>query len=164
MYSPGDDLEKLASAARELIPRKLTPLLEAMLGADPAMFEKTYAGQAALQLALIGEEHNSPKVVVVEFQAEEIAADAIALTARTMRCPGDCPASTTFYLLGAHEAMDQSVRSHADAIVHDGQAGTERLLGLEYSSRPDLVGGPVSTLKVGRSGGALLRNGVCALN
>jgi hypothetical protein len=134
-----------------------------MQEADPAMFAKTYTGQAALQLALIGQEHNSPKVIVVEFEAGG-AGGGMTLTARTMSCPGDCTAPTTVYLLGAHEAMDQSVHSHGESIARGGQDGIEKLLGLEYSSRPDLVGGPVSTLKIGRSGATLLRNGVCSLD
>ena len=163
-YSPGDNLEKLASAARESVPRTLEPLLKALREVDPAAFAKAYTGQAAFQVALIGTEQNSPKVVVVEFRAVETAPGVIALTTKTMSCPGDSPTPTTVYLLGAHEAMDEPLRAHAAAIARGGQDGIEKLIGLEYDSRPDLVGGPVSTLKVGPSGSTLLRNGVCLPN
>ncbi len=98
-YSPGDSLEKLAEAVRESVPRTLEPLLKTMREADPEAFAKSYTGQAAFQVALIGMEQNAPKVVVVEFRAVETAPGVIALATKTMSCPGDCPNPATVYLL-----------------------------------------------------------------
>ena len=164
LYTPGDDLEKLAAATRESVPRMLTPLLKMMLDADPANFAKTYVGSAALQLALVGKEQNAPKVVVVEFQAAATAQGTVTLTSRTMSCPGDCTFPATGYFLGAHDAMEQSARQNPAILAKPNEDGIEKLIGLEYNSRPDIVGGPISMLKVGPSGPTVLRSGVCALN
>jgi hypothetical protein len=163
-YRPGDDLAKLGSSAREFVPRTLTPLLKTMLDTDPEMFAKNYSGQAALQLTLIGSEQNAPKVLVVEFQAVQTAGGTLSLASRTMSCPGDCASPTMGYFLGAHEAIEESLRHNTAIISKPNEDGIEKLIGLEYSSRPDIVGGPISMLKVSPSGSTVLRNGACALN
>jgi hypothetical protein len=163
-YKPGDDLEQLGAAVRESVPLTLAPILKTILEVDPAMFARTYAGQPALQLTLVGSEQKSPKVLVVEFQAMETKSGDVALSTRTMSCPGDCPSPNTGYFLGAHEAIDQLLRQSASILDRPDEGGTERLIGLEYDSRPDIVGGPLSMLKISGSGSTVLRSGVCALN
>jgi hypothetical protein len=163
-YTPGDDLEKLVSAVRESVPHTLAPVLKTMREVDPAMFAANYVVPGALQLTLMGSEHNSPKVVVVEFQAAITAADTIALTTRTQSCPGDCSNPRTGYFLGVHEEMEQAVRNNPAILSRPDQDQVEKLIHLEYDSRPDVVGGPISTLKIGPSGSTVLRSGVCALD
>jgi hypothetical protein len=163
-YKPGDDLEKLSTAVRESVPQALTPLLKSVLDADPAMYAKNYAAQAALHLTLIGSEQNSPKVMVVEFRAVEATPGTVTMATRTMSCPGDCPGPSVGYFLGAHEAVEESVRRNPAILNKPDEDGVEKLIGLEYASRPDIVGGPVSMLKISPSGATVLRNGACALN
>jgi hypothetical protein len=163
-YIPGDDLEKLGSALSQSVPVSLAPLLETMLETDPAMFAKNYAAQAALHLTLIGNEQNAPKVVVVEFQAVKEATGPMTVATRIRSCPGDCPAPSTGYFLGAHEAVEQSVRRDPAILSKPSEGGIEKLIDLEYADRPDIVGGPMSMLKVSPSGSSVLRNGACALN
>jgi hypothetical protein len=163
-YKPGDDLETLSAAIRESVPQMLTPLLKSVLDTDPAMYAKNYGAQAALHLTLIGSERNSPKVMVVEFQPVETTPGTVTMSTRTMSCPGDCPSPSVGYFLGAHEAVEESVRRNPAILNKPDPDGVEKLIGLEYSSRPDIVGGPLSMLKISSSGSTVLRNGACALN
>ena len=163
-YKPGEDLATLSTALRESVPQSLAPLLKSVLDTDPAMYAKNYAAQAALHLTLIGSEQNSPKVMVVEFQAVESTPGTVTMTTRTMSCPGDCPGPSVGYFLGAHEAVEESVRRNPAILSKPDPDGIEKLIGLEYASRPDIVGGPLSMLKIGSAGSTVLRNGACDLN
>jgi hypothetical protein len=163
-YKPGADLETLSTALRESVPLALVPLLKSVLDTDPAMYAKNYGAQAALHLTLIGSEQSSPKVMVVEFQAQETTPGTVTMSTRTMSCPGDCPGPSVGYFLGAHEAVEESVRRNPAILGKPDPDGLEKLIGLEYSSRPDIVGGPLSMLKISSSGSTVLRNGACSLN
>lgn len=163
-YQPGDDLEKLGLAIEKSVPVRLAPLLTTMREVDPAMFAKNYGAQAALHLTLIGSDRNAPKVVVVEFQAIESTPGTITLSTRTMSCPGNCPGPSVGYFLGAHEAVEESVRRNPAILTKPDEGGLEKLIGLEYVSRPDIVGGPMSMVKIGPASSTVLRNGACALN
>jgi hypothetical protein len=131
---------------------------------DPPMFTKTYGGSAALQLILIGTDQHAPKVVVAEFQAVESSSSAIRLDTRTMSCPGTCSTPTVGFFLGAHEAIEQALKHESRILSRPDEHGVEKLIGLEYDSRPDIVGGPLSMLKIDRSGPTMLRSGTCAFD
>ncbi len=163
-YKPGDNLEAVGESLRQSVPRTLAPMLTALLEQDPAGFQKNYGEYGALHLTLIGSEQNTPKVVVVEFRALTSAAGKVSLATRTMSCPGDCTAPNTGYFLGAHEAVEASVHENPSVLIKPSEPEIERLIGLEYASRPDIVGGPITMVKVSPSGSAVLRNGACSLN
>jgi hypothetical protein len=163
-WKPGDDLEKLGAAIRESVPETLTPLLKTMLDVDPETYAKNYGAQPALHLTLIGNEQNSPKVMVLEFQAVQTTPGTVTVATRTMSCPGNCPGPNVGYFLGAHEAVEESVRRNPAILGKPDPDELEKLIRLEYSSRPDIVGGPLSMLKIGSSGPSVLRNGACTLN
>ena len=163
-YKPGDDLEAVSDSLRQSVPHMLAPMLTALLQQDPDGFAKNYGTYGALHLTLIGNEQNAPKVVVVEFRALTSAEGKVSLNSRTMSCPGDCPAPNTGYFLGAHEAVEASVHDNPSVLNKPSEPAVERLIGLEYASRPDIVGGPITMIKVSPSGSAVLRNGACTLN
>jgi hypothetical protein len=163
-YKPGDSLEALGQSLRQSVPVTLAPMLAELLAQDPGMFSQNYARQAALHLTLIGNEQNAPKVVVVEFQAVQSGTGDITLATRTMSCPGDCTAPNAGYFLGAHEAVEASVHENPAILTRPTEQNIEQLIDLEYASRPDIVGGPITMVKVTPSGSAVLRNGACALD
>lgn len=163
-YRPGDNLEAVSESLRKSVPGTLAPMLTALLEQDPAGFEKNYGQYGALHLTLIGTEQNAPKVVVVEFRALAGAEGKVSVATRTMSCPGDCAAPNSGYFLGAHEAVEASVQANPSVLIKPSEPEVERLIGLEYASRPDIVGGPITMVKVSPSGSAVLRNGACALN
>lgn len=163
-YKPGENLEALSESLRQSVPRTLEPMLTALLAQDPDGFEKNYGRYGALHLTLIGNEQNAPKVVVVEFRALASSEGKVSLATRTMSCPGDCPAPNAGYFLGAHEAVEASVHDNPSVLIKPSELEIERLISLEYASRPDIVGGPITMLKVSPSGSAVLRNGACTLN
>ena len=163
-YKPGDSLEALGQSLQHAVPVSLAPMLAKLLEQDPEGFSKNYGRQAALHLTLIGNEQNTPKVVVVEFQAVQSGSGEISLATRTMSCPGDCPAPNAGYFLGAHEAVEASVHENPTFLTRPSEQNIEQLIDLEYASRPDIVGGPITMVKVTPSGSAVLRSGACALN
>jgi hypothetical protein len=162
LYRPGDGLDALASRIRESLPGQLTPLLDSLRNADPSGFAGQYEGQAAVQLALVGREGGQPRVVSVEFVIANRGGGFPALSTRVMSCPGDCPSPTSAYFFGTHGKIDEFLRQHPGFTVHPDESRAEALLNLEYADRPDLVGGPVSTIRIDGSGDAMVRGGACA--
>ena len=160
-WRPGATLDALTAAIREAIPRRLTPLLQSLYDADNAGFLRHYRGQMVLQLLLVGVEDGTPQMRVVEF-LEAGVSGSVLLSTRTNICGRDCLSGRTAWFLGTHDRIDEFVRAHAGAIRHPDEHSLDRLMGLEYADRPDLVGGPVSVLKVTRTGGTMIRDGACS--
>lgn len=163
-YKPGDDLEAVGESLRQSVPKTLAPMLTALLEQDPDGFQKNYGRYGALHLTLIGNEQKAPKVVVVEFRALTSAEGKVSVATRTMSCPGDCVAPNAGYFLGAHEAVEASVHDNPSVLIKPSELEVQRLIDLEYASRPDIVGGPVTMVKVSPSGSVVLHNGACTLN
>ena len=163
-YKPGDNLDTLSQSLERSVPPSLGPMLTVLLAQDPEGFRKNYGQYAALHLTLIGREQNTPKVVVVEFQAVPDADRNVSLATRTMSCPGDCPAPNAGYFLGAHEAVEATVQRNPAFLLRPSEREVEQLIGLEYASRPDIVGGPITMLKISPAGSSVLRSGACALD
>jgi hypothetical protein len=169
-YTAGDGLGEMAARAERSVPRLLVPLLKAIQDSDPADFARRYRGRTVLQLSLMGldrgtgRDNGSPRVVVLEFIEKEAAPGYPGLSTRTASCPGDCPDPTAAYFLGTHDKIDEAVARDGALIRPPTESRVEKLIGFEYLDRPDLVGGPLSILRIGKSGGTILRPGVCSFN
>ena len=163
-YSAGEGLGEMAIRAESSVPRLLVPLLRDIRDMDPADFALRYRGQTVLQLTLIGREKGSPRVIVLEFVEKESDADSLILSTRSRSCPGDCPNPTSAYFLGTHDKIDEAVTRDNTLIRRPDESRVEKLIHFEYIDRPDLVGGPLSMVKVGKSGGTVLRRGACSFN
>jgi hypothetical protein len=161
-WRPGDTLDSLVARIGESFPRRLIPLLEAYYRADPAEYARHYRGQSVLQFLLLGTERGAPQARIVEF-LELGTSDAPMLVVRDGGCPQDCAAPHNAWFLGTHDRIDAFVRSHNSAIRENDERNLDRLIALEYEDRPDIVGGPVSIVKVDRAGGTLVRGGACSL-
>jgi hypothetical protein len=163
-YQAGDSLGEMAIHAESSLPRLLVPLLRAIRDSDPADFAQRYRGQTVLQLTLMGRDNGSPRVVILEFIENEPAPDSLSLSTRSRSCPGDCPHPTSAYFLGTHDKIDEAVTRDITLIRRPDESRIEKLIHFEYIDRPDLVGGPLSMVKVGKSGGTILRPGACSFN
>ena len=162
-WRAGESLDALAAGISETIPPQLTPLMQSLYDADRVAFVRQYRGQTALQLLLLGAENGTPQMRIVEF-TEAGASGSVLLSAKTSACRGDCAPGRTAWFLGTHDRIDQFVRAHAAAIRHPDERSLDKLIALEYQDRPDLVGGPISMLKVTRTGGTMIRDGACSLS
>jgi hypothetical protein len=160
-WRAGDTLDSFAARIGQAFPPRLIPLLEAFYRADPDEYARHYRGQSVLQFLLLGSERGAPQVRIVEF-LEFGTSDAPMLIVRDGGCPRDCAAPHNAWFLGTHDRIDDFVRSHNSAIREIDERNLDRLIALEYEARPDIVGGPVSIVKVDRAGGTLLRGGACA--
>jgi len=161
-WRSGATLDAVAAGISAAIPPQLTPLMQSLYEADHAAFVRQYRGKTALQLLLLGAENGIPQMRIVEF-TEAGAAGSVLLSAKTSACRGDCAPGRTAWFLGTHDRIDQFVRGHAAAIRHPDERSLDKLIALEYQDRPDLVGGPISMLKVTRTGGTMIRDGACSL-
>jgi hypothetical protein len=163
-YKAGDSLGQMAIRAESSEPRLLVPLLRAIRDSAPVDFAQRYRGQTVLQLTLMGRDNGSPRVVVLEFVENEPAPGSLFLSTRSRSCPGDCPHPTAAYFLGTHDKIDEAVTRDITLIRRPDEGRVEKLIQFEYTDRPDLVGGPLSMVKVGKSGGTILRPGACSFN
>jgi hypothetical protein len=161
-YRAGDAFDVFSERVRENVSGRLGALVE-MLGAlNIPDFRDTYTNHVILQVAVFGVADGVPKVRVQQFEARYSASGKASVTSTTMSCPGECSNGRAGYLLGAHEAMDQFVRSDPKFLAHANVTGIEKLIGLEYAARPDIVGGPVSLIRIDKAGNKSVRGGVCA--
>lgn len=147
LYREGDTLSEFAARLESDIP----PRLEAALSSLPDSF----AGQEVLQIGLLGAEAGSPRAVIVTFEASQQEAGRLAIRAHLRS------GSEAVHLLGVHEESDSFLIAHPEATADVTAARALQLIGLEYASQPDLVGGPATVLRVTGAGVELEEPGAC---
>jgi hypothetical protein len=160
-YVPGDTLDSLAARLAASLPSRLAALLERVRATSDDAF-RALVKDEILQLALMGAEKGKPRAVVLSFSAATAGSGPIAVAGRLMTCPGNCETPQTAYFLGVHEAIDRAVASDPSRIGHADEAHLRALIDLEYHSRPDVVGGPVSLIRTDGRGPVLVSPGACA--
>jgi hypothetical protein len=158
-YAPGRGIDEMLTALETLVPEKLVPMFQTMRDIDPDTFDSNLAG-AELEVALIGMDHNTPKVGIVEFHATDENGE-VGLAAKTSTCPGNCPSPVVGYFLGTHEAIEASIRTDNSVLSHPSEEKLDQLIRLEFASHPDVVGGPVAMVQVSAAGSSVLREGAC---
>ena len=152
-WRPGDTFDTFVTNTAAALSRSLGNLLDSLQAADPAEFERRYAHATALQLALFGMEKRTPEVVILQFLGDR--------SLRKTRCPGDCPAPISAFFLGTHDKIDEMARRNSSLIAHLDGKNIAALIDLEHEDRPDVVGGPVSVVRMTAAGAELVQNGAC---
>ncbi|HEY4086566.1 MAG TPA: hypothetical protein VGM43_11545 [Bryobacteraceae bacterium] len=150
IYREGDTLTEFAARLES----EISPRLEAALGAlpDPG---RSFNGQEVLQIGLLGAEAGKPRAVVVTFEAGRPEGGEIAIKARLSA------GSKAVHLLGMHEESDRFLSTHPEATADVSAPRALQLIGLEYASQPDLVGGPATVLRVTADGVQMEEPGAC---
>jgi hypothetical protein len=152
-WRAGDRLDTLAANTATVLARSFGSLLDSLRSADPAEFERRYARSAVLQLALLGIEGRTPEVIVLQILGD--------LSLHVTRCPGDCPVSRSAFFLGTHDKIDESARRYSALISRLGAGNIASLIELEHRDRPDVVGGPVSVIRMTAAGAQFVQSGAC---
>jgi hypothetical protein len=109
----------------------------------------------------MGAEARKPKVIVILFGAAEGTDGGVNITSRVMTCPGNCGAPNAAYFLGVHETIDKAIQSDPSKIRYADETHLRALIDLEYASRPDVVGGPVSLIRTSAAGPVFVDPGAC---
>jgi hypothetical protein len=165
-WSPGDGIDAFATRLSASLIPLLGSVVASLGGNGLASAGLSGEGSPTLQVAVAGLSHDgsavTPVVRILEFLASDNAAGSMRM--RTSRCPGNCATLHSAYFLGVHDAIDRLLAWSPETINHPNPEQLRKLIGLEYDSRPDIVGGPLTMLKIDRSGATIMRNGVCALN
>lgn len=156
--SPDEDIDRLTTRVAGTVAEGLRPLLSKVRDTAEALFRTSYQNLPATQIALLGPGDRGPQVRVIQFIAVD-SAGAVAVEPRVAPCPGKC--RTFGYTLGTNDKITEALRADPNLFNHTTETQAERLIGLEYADRPDLVGGPLTMLKANRSGVIQVRNGAC---
>ncbi|HXJ44722.1 MAG TPA: hypothetical protein VNH18_35880, partial [Bryobacteraceae bacterium] len=106
----------------------------------------------------------TPAVEVLIFRAHADDAGHMVIETREQRCPGDCPGGRGAYFLGVHDAIDQKLASDPTLAALATLESASALTGLEYASRPDIVGGPQSLVQADANGVKVVKPGACAVD
>lgn len=159
LYRSGDSIDALAGRAMAAFPGRLESLLTLIRSASPTVFATNYRDQPATEIALLGVSERRPEARIVVFVTTE-RASTVVVTPRVVPCPATC--KTYGYALGTTEKVIEAFRSHPAIFNRPTQERLESLIQLEYADRPDVVGGPLSILKVTPSGVTQVRDGACA--
>jgi hypothetical protein len=157
----GQSLDELAARVIEALPAKLEPALEAARKAGDEALRRTMEEQDALEVAIIGMRNGAPGVSVIAFKANADEAGHISISSRHQRCPGDCPAGTVSYFLGAHEAIEKAIAEDPSLTAKPTLTAAAYLNNLEYASRPDITGGPQTLLLADSQGVRIVQSGAC---
>ncbi|HXJ43134.1 MAG TPA: hypothetical protein VNH18_27890 [Bryobacteraceae bacterium] len=161
MYQPGEELHQFARRLLKTLPERLGPALEAARRVGDGDLRKALAEQNALEVALIGTEDGQPAVEVLVFKADADKAGHLSFKAFEQRCPGDCPGGTAAYFLGTHEAIDRAIAANPGLAADATREGVTRLTRLEYASRPDIIGGPLTLVRGDSKGVVVTEPGAC---
>ena len=151
LYRQGDTLSEFAARLENEMPPRLEAALDSLTD-----FDRSFAGQEVLQIGLLGAEGGNPHAVIVTFEAGQAKDGRIAIQ------PHRRSGSEAVHLLGVHEESDRFLIAHPEAAAADPTpARALQLIGLEYASQPDLVGGPATVLRVTSAGVDLEEPGAC---
>jgi hypothetical protein len=155
-WHPGDRLDTLAANTASVLARSFGALLDSLRSADPAEFERRYAKNAALQLVLFGMEGRTTEVIILQLLGDR--------SLHVTRCPGDCPVPRSAFFLGTHDKIDESARHNSALVSRLDARNIASLIELEQQDRPDVVGGPVSVIRLTAAGAQLVQPGACSLS
>ena len=161
VYRQGDSIDELAGRTAAAIPERLSPLLTRMRETNPGAFRASYSGKPATQVVLLGANGRKPQTRIVQFVAAEDPA-AVRAAPSILRCLGKC--KTYGYSLGTVDRIAAALRADPALYDHAGEQQVEKLIGLEQSEHPDVVGGPLAIVQATRAGVAQIRRGACAAN
>jgi len=161
-YQDDDTLDSFAQRLAIVLPKRLTPILETLRAANGAAFDESFRNQDVLQLTLLGTERSQPRVAMVAFHASQTGPGPVMVDARLSSCPGNCTDPHMVYLSGMHDEADRFLRNNPNAAGDASTNNALRLIGLEYTSHPDVVGGPASVVRVNSDGAVLEQSGACA--
>ncbi len=161
-YQDDDTLDSLAQRLAIVLPRRLMPILETLHATNGAAFDDSFRNQDVLQLTLLGTERGQPRVAMVAFHASQTGHGPVVIDARFSSCPGSCTDSHMVYLSGMHDEADRFLHNNPGAVGDASTNNVLHLIGLEYASHPDVVGGPASVVRVNSDGAVLEQTGACA--
>ncbi len=150
VYREGDTLSEFAARLESDIP----PRLEAAL-ASLTEFDRSFVGKEVLQIGLLGTQDGNPRALIVAFEASQSEEGQIVIRARFRS------GAEAVHLLGVHEESDRFLIAHPQAAADVTAARALQLIGLEYASQPDLVGGPTTVLRVTGAGVEMEEPGAC---
>jgi hypothetical protein len=163
-YRTGSDFNQLTEQVRANVSPGLTALLGLLAGLKIPDFSGTYLNHVILRVAIFGVEGGVPGVRVIEFQAGYSETGKLTVTSAIQDCPGSCGSDRFVYLFGAHEAMERFLMSHPALVWQLNEKRLESLVRLEYSTRSDIVGGPISVVGIDKAGKTRIRGGACSLS
>ena len=161
-YQDDDNLDSFAQRLALILSKRLAPILETLRVANSGAFEESFRNQDVLQLTLLGAEGSRPRVAMLAFHASQYGAGPISIDARFTSCPGSCTNPDSIYFSGMHDDAARFVHDNPDVSGDVSAENALRLIGLEYVSHPDLVGGPQSVVRVTGAGAVLEQAGACA--
>lgn len=157
----GESLDELTASVIRELPAKLGPELEAMRRTGDEALRRTMEEQDALEVAIIGMRDGVAGVSVIAFKAHADEAGHVTISSREQRCPGDCPAGTASFFLGAHEAIEKAIAQDSSVTANATLSAAAYLNNLEYASRPDIIGGPQTLLRADSQGVRIAQPGAC---
>jgi hypothetical protein len=161
-YRSDDSLDSFAERLAIALPKRLSPVMDTLRAASGVAFDESFRNQDVLQLTLLGAERNKPRVVMVTLHASQSGVGLVSIAARFSSCPGSCTDPHTVYLSGVHDEADRFLRNNPDEAREASTKNALRLIGLEYASHPDVVGGLASVVRVSSGGVVLEQAGACA--
>jgi hypothetical protein len=148
----GGDLDQVVDRFTAAIEPQLSAVLPDIREQNPSYFMDKL--KRPLEMLFVSARGGTPKVIVVFFELLDSSADRPAFRVTRLRCPSDCPeAGSTTIALGEHDAADQFLDSHPEALRTRGPAAAiQKAIAKQASATPALVSLPVVMAHIDRLG------------
>jgi hypothetical protein len=163
LYVPGDSVSGTAARIRPAIPALLLSAVQKFPQSAHSQMDMLPANRAALEVAIMGIENGVPAIDLLTFRlaGSELNPEIVS---SEFRCPGDCASGHTAVYLGVHDSIDRIVSANPGLVAQPTPENARMLIGLEYLNHPDTVGGPLSVVKIERSGITFVQPGACQVS
>jgi hypothetical protein len=156
IYMQGDTLDDIVESLAGTMPIGLVSVLDPLRRSDDRTF-RAYTNGPATTIALLGFERGRPRVIISDFYVDS----GMQVRRVVRQCGSMCADGSGAYALGIHDAIDKFVEEHG-LPQHPTLDDAQRLLALEYSDRPDIVGGPQLLLEISSAGESIINRGACS--
>lgn len=154
----------LASGVNEFEEHLIQPLerlLTLLKTVDPARFQREFDGKSAVDVLFVKFEAGYPAVLSRSFIVRDEGSHGPTVQINREECSRDCSQAFAYAAIGQHAAIDKALAENP-YLWNEGLAkAVRKLITLEISAKPTLVGPPVSILSIDESGPHWIEQGLC---
>jgi hypothetical protein len=144
----GGDLDAIVERFRARVQPQLRAVLPEIKAENPTYFDAKMKQPLAMLFASVRD--GMPRTAAITF---DLIPSSMDLTARVVRCPGDCDSQVTNTMsLGEHDAADRFLDSYSKAdLVNDPVRAIRQTIEFQANATPEVVSLPATVLQLSAS-------------
>jgi hypothetical protein len=144
-------IEQKVEMMEEMIKKPLTESLDRYRRRYPLNYQVEFKRGSALQIIFFGLEKGSTFVTARDFFATRSALVPTEINVIRYKCPGDCTNGEAIFILGESDAIAKFAQQPT-FWAHDPIRAVRKLIELEITDAPNIVGPPIDILQIDGNG------------